>query len=235
MAMPPCGTFQYAGLVPKDMGRSGRWRLEDRSGAPPVGRFWFLRFLGGHSLRDDRLLGLRPTLEISDDHLILKASGRHRATVRAASLQLDPALIRVFQSGDVLNLVRTLTAHTGVSLLRGRQLVFAVGAVTALPLGGAVTVRTGFDREPSAFDADPWPSLNAWVDVSVPGNSSRLREDETTAIGDYRFSVLNCYRRGIPGTYERLAISLEHACPHDASLRSAQRLARPGLAMTDWR
>lgn len=44
MAMPPCGTFSYVGVIPDAIARTtGQWELADASGAPPpskVRRWW---------------------------------------------------------------------------------------------------------------------------------------------------------------------------------------------------
>jgi hypothetical protein len=81
MVMPHCGTFQYTGVVPPDGLRSGSWTLQDASGASVIGR--------GDPLSDNRLVGLQPKLEISNGQLVLKASGRDRAQVCSAALQVD--------------------------------------------------------------------------------------------------------------------------------------------------
>ena len=232
--MPPCGTFRYAGIVPDDLRRAGGWKLKDQSGAPAG----ILGFLSGRgdSLFRNRLVGLQPNVEISDRHVILKASGRRRAQVRSAAIELDAPLIDVFKGGDVLSVVRTATADIGVSLLRATQLVFAVGAVTEVSLGGDVTVRGGPELNFAAPDSDQWPRAETWVDVSTSGTATRLRGNEESSIGHYRFSVLRCFEDGIPGTYECLAISLNEVCPHGAALRSAKLLARSnaGLVMKEW-
>src|ERR1700674_4229342 len=135
MVMPLCGTFRYAGVVPADGLRSRRWTLQDASGASATGR--------RNALFDNRLVGLQPTLEILDGQLGLTASSRERAQVFSASLQVDAALIEVCRSGDVLHLVRTGTADIGVSVVRARQLIFALGAVTAVPIGEGIFVQGG--------------------------------------------------------------------------------------------
>ena len=111
MVMPLCGTFRYAGVVPADGLRSGPWMLQDASAASATRR--------GDALFDNRLIGLQPTLEISNGQLVLKASSRDRAQISPASLQVDPALIELFRTGDVLHLARTGTADIGVSVVRG--------------------------------------------------------------------------------------------------------------------
>lgn len=235
MVMPLCGTFQYAGVIPVDWSPPGRFwsppgrlRLDDQSGAASAG--------SGDPLFENRLVGLQPVLEISTNQLVLKASGRNRAEVSSAALEIDPVLIGVFRVGDALNLCRTGTADIGVSLLRFGQLIFAVGAVTVTPLGDTVAVRGGPEVVNSAPYLLEWPRRDTWVDVSISGEASRLRGGEEATIRDYKVSVLRCFQDGFPGKFDCLAISLEGICPHQAAAHSAKLLGRPnaGLTMTAW-
>ena len=230
MVMPACGTFHYSGVVPgaKAALESGHWTLEDQSGAA-------LR-APTSELRDNRLLGLAPTLRISECHLVLETASRHRAQIRSASLEIDRSLIERLQGGDVLTLIRTATADIGISVLRRGQLMVAVGAVTVTPLGDEVRVRDGPVVEHAMAGPEEWPRTDTWIDVSVSAETLRLRGGEATAIGSYRFSVVRCFQDGIPGTYESLAISLDGFCGHEAAVRSAELLSRPnaGLIMMKW-
>jgi hypothetical protein len=242
MAIPPCGTFHYAGVAPDTRAarESGCWRLKDKSGASSitvpkswqVWKFW-KRDANLDPLIYNRLIGLQPTLRISGGQLILEAGSRHRASIRSATLEFDRSLIDSIQGGDVLTLVRTQSTHTGVSLLRSGRLILAVGAVTAVPLGDDVVVRNGHH---SATGLNGWRYVDPWVDISVMAETRRLREGEDAIIGNYRCTVIRCFLDGIPWTYECLAISLEGACPHDAIIRSAERFAKEdaGLFMTGW-
>jgi hypothetical protein len=237
MVMPLCGTFRYAGIVPdsESARESGRWKLKDQSGAAPVVKWGIFEFWKRDALRDNRLVGLRPTLRIADDRLILTASWRRRAQVRSAALELDRSLIERLQAGDVLTLVRTATADIGISLLRGGGLLWTAGAVTAVPLGQQIEVRGG-PRQDFSKPGSHEPRVDTWVDVSQSGHASRLRTGEESTVGRYRVSVLRSFRYGLPGTYESVAISLDGEGLHEASIRSAQLLCRPnaGLELTAW-
>jgi len=249
MAMPPCGTFHYVGLIPNTDGAEGssQWTLKDQSSGATRTRvtapqFWNAPHRGSthdhdkalSQLRDNRLVGLEPTLRIYGCQLHLEASHRDWAQVRFASMELDRSLIDSFRSGDVLTLVRTCSANIGVSLLRHDQLIVAAGAVTATALGGAICVGNG----PVTVEDGPggWPRQDTWVDVSVLAETVRLRAGDATAIGNYKVTVVRSFQHGIPGTHESVAISLEESCPHVAAVRSAELLARPnaGLMTTDW-
>jgi hypothetical protein len=235
MVMPLCGTFHYAGVVPDTRAdrESGKWRLDDQSGAAPR-TDW--RFWQRNELFDNRLVGLRPALRILRGQLMLEAVGWRRAQVRSAALELDESLLAIFQGGDVLTLVRTSTADIGVSLLRDDRLIVALGAATEIPLGENVEARNGFAVDNSTFAPEQLRREDTWVDVSVSGEACRLRRGEETTICNYRISALRCFEEGIPGTHESLAISLNEICPHEAAVHSAELLARPnaGLIMACW-
>ena len=235
--MPLCGTFHYAGIVPKAKAdcESGSWRLQDQSGARLFAKFDSLKLWKSDSLRDNRLVGLQPTLRVSGGQLVLSASGKQRAEIRSASLDLDPSFVEGFQGGDLLTLVRSGTADIGISLLRVDELVCAVGAVTLVPLGKAIGIDTGSNSTSSSPASPPWPRKDTWIEISYSGQVSRLRAGDRTAIGDWEVSVVRCFQDGLPGSYENAAISSRGICPHDAAIRSARLLARPnaGLALTN--
>lgn len=224
MVMPLCGTFHYAGVVPelKAVLAGDRWPLDDRSGAETV-------LAGGFDrLRDHRLLGLHPFVRISGIQLVLESARRHRAEVRSASLDLDRSLLEALHAGDRLELVRTGTGDIGLSALRAGELLWAAGAVTAVPLGPALQVQSG----PAAHaESGNWPREDTWLEVSIDGESSRLRDGEESTLGGYRVSVVRTFRDGMPGQYENAAISRDDAGVHDAVVRGAGRLA---LTLTAW-
>ena len=120
--------------------------------------------------------------------------------------------------------------------MRRGQLIMAVGAVSATPMGNDVVVQDGPVLDRAAGGLEQWPRRDIWVDVFVSGETTRLRGGEATVIGNYSVSVVRCFQDGIPGSYESLAISLDGSCAHEAALHSAELLARPnaGLAMTRW-
>ena len=225
MVMPSCGTFCYSGVVPDSKAAlaSGDWTLQDQSGAA------LEAFTS--ELRSNRLVGLEPTLRISKGQLVLETASRHRAQVRSAALEIDRSLIKGLRSGDVLTLIRTGTADIGISVLRNAQLMVAVGAVTVAPLGDAVRVRGGPVVE-HGTGLERWPRTDTWIEVSVSDETRRLRGGEATAIANYRFSVIRCFKDGVPGKYESLAISLDGFCGHEAAVVSAELLARPGAGLT---
>lgn len=234
MAMPPCGTFRYAGTVPwtKADRESGRWQLEEQFGPWAESD----RAVRGNPLRDNRLVGLTPTLRIVGGDLVLEAPSQFRSQIRSATFQLAESLIADFQGGDLFWLVRTVTADIGVSLLRDNRLIVAAGAVTITPLGDSVSVLSGPEFDVSRRVREAWPRTDTWVDVAVRGEGQRLRRGEQARIRDYTLSVVRCHEYGLPGTCESLAISVEGLCPHEPAMLSAQLLTRAnaGLRMTSW-
>ncbi len=213
MVMGACGTFNYSGVVPEQWPQCRSWVVQDQSGAADYPETDFF-----HAYR---LIGLRPLLAITDDEIVLKSLTRERSQATTAALRLDSELIDSLRAGDTLNLVRTATADIGVSLLRGQQLVFAVGAASAVPTGEDVIVRSVGSGE--------FPGGDYWLELSVFGQESQLRGGQSADLGPYEISVLRCFTEGIPGTYACLAVSHRGGCSHDSAKRSAQLLSKQGL------
>ena len=140
VAIPPCGTFQYVAVVPESEGDRTSWNV--RLCAPVE--------LTGDDLRDDRLVGYSPTLELSDagitpdvripsngrahprvlrNRMTLTAANRSHARVASAAFHLDQAFAMVLSPRDMLFMARTGCGGLGVSIVRDGQLIAAVGAV----------------------------------------------------------------------------------------------------------
>jgi hypothetical protein len=249
MAMPPCGTFHYAGTVP-DLGpssESAEWRLDDQSGvesrtqiAPSTSwKFWkrgSTYAAAADRLRDNRLIGHRPAVRISRRQLVLEAASPYRAEVRSASLECDSSLLESLHEGDFITLVRTPSADIGVSLLRGDKLFWAIGAVTAVPLGHSLRVHGGPRIDFSTPLARQWPRTDTWIDVFCSGHSSKLHDGEDVTAGEYRVSVLRTFKDGCPGKCETVAIAVADTGVYEAAVRSARLLERDnaGLTLTRW-
>ncbi len=246
MVIPLCGTFHYAGVVPDQQAslELGQWTFEDQSGAemvpqvesPASWKFWRRtgRPAGGlDRLRDNRLVGLQPAVRISGNHVILQAASRHRAEVCSASVELDRTLLEGLQAGDRVELVRTGTADIGVSTLRDGELLWAVGAVTTVPLGPMVRVQGGPAVNPAL---DEWPRKDTWVEVSIGGQTSRLHNGEELTAGEYRVTLARAFRDRVPGQYENAAISRHGSGVHQAVVRAAGILGgwNAGLTLNAW-
>lgn len=156
----------------------------------------------------------------------------------AGRLTLDGALTRSMQAGDVLTIARTMTRDVGVSLVRGGVLVWAVGAVAAVPLGATVRARLGPPIAQGQISAARWPTANTWLDVSCGPDQRTLRGGQATAMGGFEITVRRAARSDgeSPARRESAAISRADAALHDAALRAAEHLDREdgGLVLTVW-
>lgn len=228
MAMPLCGTFHYCGTVPDDKAdrESGAWRLQELLLPPSQSSSDY------DQLRDNRLVGLQPTLRVRGGEFVLTANRNDRAQVESATLSLSSTLADTFQGGDVLTLVRSNNASIGLSLLRSDVLVWAVGAVTIVPIGRVLRISGGPKSSPSSA----WPSKDTWLDVNGHGLQTRLRDGDRVSAGDFVVSVVHACRDGIPGKYEIAAVSNTRVCTHGPAEHSARLLAGPypPLKFTNW-
>jgi hypothetical protein len=229
MVMPLCGTFEYSGVVSAaTLARAAYWLLDAPADHSPLGR----SRTEYDPLRHDRLVGLRPILQISGGRFALIASSRSHARVSSASFDVDHDLPGRFHVGDVLTLIRTGTADLALSLMRDGRLMCAIGAVTVLRLGSAITVRGQSQVERTRS----WDRKDEWIEVAVGEERKRLQKREEATFGSYRVTVVRCYEPGIPGEYESVAVSLDEADLHTAAVRSAELLAQPGggLVLEQW-
>src|SRR6266513_315155 len=120
MAIPPSSTFRYMTTVPQGGSQGCPWAMESRELFTPT----------GDSLGDNRLVGWKPLLYISD-----------------AGPTPDPSPSRpsVLRAGDVFHMAHTACCGLGFSAIRQGKLIFAVGEISAVPLGSGIRVRTPGD------------------------------------------------------------------------------------------
>ena len=239
--IPRCGTFDYVAIVPEPPNTdSCPWEVRLRD---PVET-------EGDDLSDSRLVGLTPKLRIVDaglpsdsetdgskwpvppkvlrSQITLTASDRANATVASVSFYLDKGLISALRPRDALHLVRTHSCGLGVSVIRDGQLVVAVGAVTAVPLGRSVEARIPWDLAEKAEAVfkrhDPdfgFPVLP--VEVTV-GNQRHIIFGGTRQMDQYSVFMINGFFPVEDGADECLAISLIGACSEVAANASAMLL-----------
>ena len=135
--------FDYVAVVPAaggDLHWHARSRAEDgqpTNERPLVGRSPRVRFESAGVLKGGgRLSALcdvtRPAVLAT--RVVLAASDRTDAPASAVSFHLDQGLVDAFRIGDVINLSRSPRGGLGLSVIRGNELVVALGAVTAVPL-----------------------------------------------------------------------------------------------------
>jgi hypothetical protein len=230
------GQFQYLTFVPGSADESQPWPVQ----------------CGPAQTRDGPcLVGPSPALTITDADPIsnpsircpgvrrsrytLTASAGTGATIRSASFYLDRYLASAFQPGDALYMTRTGCGGIGISLLRGTRLVFAVGAVTAVPLAGDIDVAVPSDllrdaasifqkRDPN-FEFPEWP-----VELRV-GQDSSIVYRARLELGNYHVWVEHGYYPGMPGRDMCLAITLMGAAGPFVATASAQLLDHTPLEM----
>jgi len=245
MSMPPSGTFDYVLTVPERIGDNG---FECRAAV----RKAIVRT--GDRLFDSRLVGTTPLVRVADagltpdaspqrpavmrSRITLTAASRQQATVSEASFHVDTALVSSMRPGDELHLARTNCGGLGLSVLRGGELVVAVGAVTAVPLGPKVRATIPgdliedatavFQRRDPGFRFRECP-----VEVSVSSSRSILYGPRRN-IEDYRVFLVHGFLAGVPGTNECGAIYHTGACPDAAAAASAMLMDGHALSMCTW-
>ena len=72
-----------------------------------------------------------------EGRLIIAAADSDRAAMRMPDdlLPFGDVVSLAAKAGDSLYVVRTATGHIGLSLLRDKTFILAIGAVTSVPLG----------------------------------------------------------------------------------------------------
>ena len=150
MTIPACGTFDYITVIPEGqiLPNEQPWKLRvrDESAADPssraqlLGEAAVLNITDGGPTPDPN--PWRPA--VSRALFTLKATTRN-STARSASFFVDQYLVRYLVPGDYLHVVRTAMGDLGVSLIRGYDLIFALGAVSSVSLGRDIHVRTPWD------------------------------------------------------------------------------------------
>ena len=176
-----------------------------------------------------RLVGLCPKIRFWGEKVVLIADSQDSATVRRCSFPVGETVFLVARAGDSLHVVRTCMGEVGLSLLRDDCLVFALGAVTAIPLGTGIQITPGGN--------DFWwksPREPTWLDLAIDCEGTRLRDRDFTQIGGYDVYLEHCWAAGIPGGGECVSISRSDRRTGIAAMRSAILLAHDGPTLTDW-
>lgn len=177
----------------------------------------------------DRLVGLRPKLRFSEDRLVVFTSEKHRASVRHASCLIGDAVNLTARPNDRLYLSRTGTGDIGLSVLRQQNLIIAIGAVTAVPLGGELQV---VHRSEGNWKM---PSTKTWLEFRAGGRHLGLRGREFSEIGDFHVYVERCWEFGIPGTGECVSVCVgDDQAIRIATIRSAVLIRNHVLKLVQW-
>jgi len=242
--MPLSGTFNYFAVVPANF-------LEDRSSPWPIQLSHVVDKIG-EPLHDSRLTGLSPRLTIADggptpnpsasrpavlrSRFTLTASKKENSTVSSAAFYVDKDLTGIFEPGDRLYMGRTGCGGLGISLLRNDRLVFAVGAISCLPLGNDVRagVPSGLVKEAETTFKKVDPDFRFRelpLQISLGGHP-RIIFRGWERLGSYEIWVEHGFFPGIPGVDVCAAISLNGSCGSVAA--SAQLLNDGELEITRW-
>jgi len=239
MVMPLSGTFAYSTTVPVDGRNAFPWQMKSLKAAEPI----------GEPVLDKRLVGWSPLLYVRETGLAtnlgpsvpsveraeirLVASDKKYASRKTASYFVDQVLLRVLRPGDVFHIARTGCGGVGLSAIREGKLLFAVGAVGAVPLGSEVSVKIPYDllkkAEAILRERDPrFEFLQHPIEVCIGDHPSILYRGDLQ-MGGYHVWVEHGFLRGVPGTDESVSITLDEACDWVAGSASAQLLALSSL------
>jgi hypothetical protein len=248
MALPPSGTFDYVALVAD---ARETWTAALCTPIEPT----------GDDLVDNRLVGYAPTLDISDagmpaevrvspftgtvrprvlrSRLTLTATDRKHASVASVAVHIDRALAGAMVPSDKLFIARTHGGGLGLSIVRAGQLVAAVGAVSAVALGGGVHARFPTEAVKEAESAfrkyDPEFELREVpVEIRAAGHTCVL-DRARRRLGPYEIFAEHGFYRDEAGGDECVAIWRVGTCSDVAAIASAQLLDDShALEMKGW-
>lgn len=230
MPIQPWRTFLLSGIVPASHDeRVSGWPLQEPHRADPR---------TARHTQAARLLGQAPLARIAGAEIRIDAAADREAVHKSGTLTLDDALTDSLEAGDVLTIARTMTRDVGVSLVRGGLLLWAVGAVAAVPLGGTVRARLGPPIAEGQISAARWPASDPWIDLSCGPEQRTLRSGEAATIGGYAITVRRVAQSDGSSSARResAAMSRVDANLHQAALRAAAHLDREhgGLVLEAW-
>ena len=244
MAIPSQGTFECVAVVPDRS--STVFSCPAQLDRTPEH--------GGSCAATVRLLGPAPQLHVSDAgatlnpgplnpatqrrRLMLRASGRQHASAAETFFFLDRGVVAALRAGDHLHMARTSCGRIGVSAIRSGQLIFAVGAVTAVPLGSdfqasipSDLIREAealFRKRDSKFEFVEYP-----IEIRAEGES-RTGYRGTWKHGSFEVHVLHGHHNGMPGTNECLSVVRAGACSFVDANSSALFLDTDAFNIVRW-
>jgi hypothetical protein len=226
----PSGTFEYVAVVPTHA-EGEPFRSDCRSRAAAGER----RLVGANPKVLFEPAGLTPDAGpnrpfVMRTRVTLRARLLERTHVPSFSFHVDQSLIDRLDAGDLLHLARTGTGGLGMSAIRGNELVYAVGAVTSVPLGDVIRIGTPheiiaqaealFKRRDADFYFRELP-----VEVRAGGTTLILFTGRRQ-VGDYKVFVSHGHLVGIPpGVDACVAVTRTGWCPEEAAIASAMLLA----------
>jgi len=229
------GTFAYSTTVPMDGQNTFPWEMKSLE---PFRH-------SGNPLANNRLVGWSPRLYVREaglppspglsvpsverSEIRLVATDNKYTSLETASYFVDRVLLRALRPGDVFHLARTCCGGVGVSAIREGKLIFAVGAVGAVPLGSEISVKIPYELLTKAAailrERDPeFEFLHQPIEICI-GDHSRILFRGHLEIGGYHVWVEHGFLPGMPGTDESISITLNEACSWVAGSASALLLA----------
>ena len=234
MALPPSATFHYVTEITEGAAKTSPWQMKSAESFRPTGDSFF----------DRRLVGWKPLLYISDagmtpnpnvskpavlrKQLRLVATDKEYASQESASYFFDKALVHTLRPGDTFHMVGTDCCGFGASVIRQGKLIFAVGEVTAVPLGSGITARIPSDlleeaqevfrRRDSKFEFPELPIEFRSGDISCIIYRGQAQ------IGGYHVRVERAFLPSDDAIPECASISLDEACDWVAASATAQLL-----------
>lgn len=234
----PSGIFDCVATVPNWSG-DGPFSCATRSRVPIVQTGTVLqRVVGPASELRVTDAGLTPDASptrprVLRSCLTLTAPNHSGGTNTTATFHVDRALIGSVRSGDEVHISRTANAAIGLSILRDGELLAAVGAITAVPLGRGIAAsiprdlieaaEAVFRQRAPAFAFRELP-----LEVTVHGKHSVFFQGGGS-IGAYAVSVSRgCYPHGEPSIQESAAIWNTRLCPDVVAVASAMLMDRQG-------
>jgi hypothetical protein len=148
-------------------------------------------------------------------------------------------LMSRFKPGDILHMARTASGGLGLALLRENRLVFAVGAVSRVPLGDDVQAATpgALVREAASVftKVDPEFEFRELPLQITIGGHSRILFRFGRELGHYAIWVEHGYLPCIePGEDECAAIFLKGACGRTPAIATAQLLNSGEIEVVRW-
>lgn len=246
------GTFHYVATLP-EMSASGAFDC------PTMQRD---RASGWPDDDGTRLVGPSPRLVVYDagfnertgpdrPHVLrhglrLEASGRRRASSRAAVLHTEATLLPSLHAGDELHLARTSCADLAIAVLRDGLLVCAIGDITAVPLGADLEARVPYElraRIAALFlELDPdFPDVQGLGEaVPLPfavrhAGAEVLVQRVRRSLGPYDIEVLRPSSDGLPGHAAVGTIVRRGACSALGARLTAMLLAQDdALELSPW-